>query len=220
MTRIEMYANNGVLYFAKCIIFGMHYCDINCPVIMKKFCSDCDMVVEAHCLYVKYVVIKRPATFNIKSAAHHINVILELFQEVIFDDTVNNEYKLKFKKLSDWAKTLVCATEGSVRYNLYSMVYISISLQSCKAVATDITLISPCGLYLRVGPHSSLAIKNTDVGACVIDLDYRGNLKVVVMNHSIDTHLHIESGDRITQFIMTRFETPELVKVVDFDATE
>ena len=51
MTRIEMYANNGVLYFPKCIIFVMHCCDINCPVM---FCSDCDMVVEAHCLYGKY----------------------------------------------------------------------------------------------------------------------------------------------------------------------
>lgn len=42
-TRIEMYANGGVLYFAKRIIFGAHYCVINCPVIMKKFCSHYDM---------------------------------------------------------------------------------------------------------------------------------------------------------------------------------
>ena len=49
-TRIEMYANDGVLYLAKRIIFGTHYCDINCPAIMKKFCSHYDMVMEAHCL--------------------------------------------------------------------------------------------------------------------------------------------------------------------------
>ena len=104
--RIEMYANDGVLYFAKRINFGMHYCDINCPVIMKKFCYHYDMVVEADCLYVKDVVIKRPTTFDIKSAAHHINVLLK-FQDIIFEDTINNEYKLKFKKLSDRAKTPV-----------------------------------------------------------------------------------------------------------------
>ena len=44
--------------------------------------------------------LKRPATFGIKSAAHRINVLLE-FDEVIFDDTVSNEYRHKFKKLSD-----------------------------------------------------------------------------------------------------------------------
>ena len=38
-TRTEMYANDGVLYFTKRIIFSTHYCDINCPVVMKKFLS-------------------------------------------------------------------------------------------------------------------------------------------------------------------------------------
>ena len=52
-----------------------------------------------------------------------------------------------------------------------------------------------------------LTIKNTDVGAGFINLDYRGNLKVVIMNHNVDTHLHMEPGDRIAQFIMMRFET-------------
>ena len=80
-TSIEMYANDEVLYFVKRIIFGTHYCDINCPVIMKKFCPHYDMLVEAHCLYVKDVIIKRPTTFDIKSAAHRINVLLE-FQEL------------------------------------------------------------------------------------------------------------------------------------------
>ena len=80
-TSIEMYANDEVLYFAKRIIFGTHYCDINCPVIMKKFCPHYDMVVEAHCLYVKDMIIKRPTNFDIKSAAHRINVLLE-FQEL------------------------------------------------------------------------------------------------------------------------------------------
>ena len=45
-TRIEMYANDGALYFAKHIIFGTHYCDINCPVIIKEFRSHYDMIVE------------------------------------------------------------------------------------------------------------------------------------------------------------------------------
>ena len=96
----------------------------------------------------------------------------------------------------------------------------SISPQSCEAVATDTTLISPRGIYPRVDLHSSLAIKKTVVGAGVIDLDYRANLKVVIMNHSVDNHLHIESGDRIAQFIIKRFKTSELEEVVDVDATE
>ena len=63
---------------------------------MRKFCSHYDMAVVAHCLDVKIVVIKRPTTFVIKSAPRRINVFLE-FQEVIFDDTVNKEYKVSLR---------------------------------------------------------------------------------------------------------------------------
>ena len=59
-----------------------------------------------------------------------------------------------------------------------------------------------------------MTLKNTDVGAVVIDMDYRGTLKVVITNQSTVTHLHIELGYWIAQFIMMRFKTPELVKVV------
>ena len=63
--------------------------------------------------------------------------------------------------MSDRAKILVRATEGSIGYDLYSAMYKSIALQSCEAVATNITLISPRGIYPRVVTRSSLAIKMT-----------------------------------------------------------
>ena len=65
-----------------------------------------------------------------------------------------------------------------------------------------------------------MALKNTDIGAGVINIDYRGNLKVVIINHCIDTHLHIEPGDRIAQFILMRYETQKVVEVVEVDATD
>ena len=62
-----------------------------------------------------------------------------------------------------------------------------------------------------------MALKNTDIGAGVVDLDYRGNVKVVIMNHSTDNHLHSEPWNRIALFILTTFKTPEVVEVVDVD---
>ena len=91
----------------------------------------------------------------------------------------------------------------------------SISPQGCEAAAADITIIAPPGLYPRIATRSSMALKNTDIGAGVVDLDYRGNVKVVIMNHSTDNHLHIEPGDWIAQFILMRFETPEFEEVID-----
>ena len=64
-----------------------------------------------------------------------------------------------------------------------------------------------------------MALKSTNVGAGVIDLDYRGNVKVVIMNHSTNFKLIIEVGDKIAQFILTRVKSPDVVEVNELDST-
>jgi dUTP pyrophosphatase len=52
-------------------------------------------------------------------------------------------------------------------------------------VKTDISIRVPQGTYGRVAPRSGLASKNfIDTGAGVIDEDYRGNVGVLLFNHS------------------------------------
>ena len=58
------------------------------------------------------------------------------------------------------------------------------------------------------------------MGAGVIDIDYRGSMKIIIMNHSTQNHLHIEPGDKIGQFVLTRFETSKIVEVFQFESTE
>ena len=130
------------------------------------------------------------------------------------------DWKLKFMKLSENAKAPIWATKRSIDSDIYSAVYRSISPSEYELVATDIALIPPLGVYSRVDPRSSLALKSTNVGAGVTDIDYRGNLQVLIINHSTKEHLHIEPGDKIGQFILTKFDAPENVEVFSFDATE
>ena len=64
----------------------------------------------------------------------------------------------------------------------------------------------PDGYYGRIAPRSSLAWqKHIGVGAGVIDSDYRGNIGVVLFNHS-QTELKVEKGTRIAQLIFTKIE--------------
>ena len=52
-------------------------------------------------------------------------------------------------------------------------------------------------MYARIAPPSRLAIKKfIDVGAGVIDQDYRGGVGVVLFNHS-DIDFQVRQGDRI-----------------------
>ena len=87
-------------------------------------------------------------------------------------------------------------------------------------VQTDLAVAIPAGHYGRVAPRSGLAVKHfIDVGAGVIDSDYRGAVGVVLFNHSADD-FHIKHGDRIAQLIIEKISTPAVVEVDDLDATE
>ena len=58
-----------------------------------------------------------------------------------------------------------------------------------------------------------LAVKHgIDTLAGVIDSDYRGEVKVVLINHSDSTFI-IKSGDRIAQLVFRKHETPNIMIV-------
>lgn len=80
-------------------------------------------------------------------------------------------------------------------------------------VMTDIQIEIPEGCYGRIAPRSGLAHKHfIDVGAGVIDSDYRGNVGVIIFNFS-DQDFVVQRGDRIAQLICEKIENPELEEV-------
>ena len=84
---------------------------------------------------------------------------------------------------------------------------------------TDLSIAIPKDTYARVAPRSGLAWKHfIDVGAGVVDYDYRGNVGVILFNHS-DVDFEVKHGDRIVQLILERIATPEVLEVEDLDDT-
>ena len=49
-------------------------------------------------------------------------------------------------------------------------------------VHTGLAMAVPTGMYLRIAPRSSLSMKGINVGAGVVDNDFRGEIKVVLQN--------------------------------------
>ncbi len=123
------------------------------------------------------------------------------------------------KKLAPQAKLPKRATPNSAGYDLFSAKEMEIPAHGKAVVPTEISIAIPPGCYGRVAPRSGLAVKNfIDVGAGVIDADYRGPVGAVLFNFS-DVPFHVKEGDRIAQLIMERIETPEVVEVADLDKT-
>ncbi|KGG51606.1 putative dUTPase [Mitosporidium daphniae] len=105
-------------------------------------------------------------------------------------------------------------SENAAGYDLFSAKDAIVPKQGRLLVPTDIAIAVPLGTYGRVAPRSGIALKHgIDVGAGVIDADYRGNVGVLLFNTSTEADFSIKKGDRIAQLILEKIATPE-VRVV------
>jgi dUTP pyrophosphatase len=88
------------------------------------------------------------------------------------------------------------------------------------AVSTGVHLELPEGCVGLVWPRSGLALRHgIDTLAGVIDADYRGEVKVVLVNHGSQP-FPIAAGDRIAQLLVQRIERPRFARVERLEPTE
>ncbi|NWW48401.1 DUT protein, partial [Pedionomus torquatus] len=128
--------------------------------------------------------------------------------------------RLRFTKLSENASAPSKGSARAAGYDLYSAYDCVIPPMEKAVVKTDIQIALPAGCYGRVAPRSGLAAKHfIDVGAGVIDEDYRGNVGVVLFNFGKEV-FEVKKGDRIAQLICERICYPELEEVETLDDTE
>jgi len=123
------------------------------------------------------------------------------------------------KKLSEPATIPTRGSESAAGWDLYASQECVVPARGKALVSTDIAIAVPVGYYGRVAPRSGMAWKkHTDIGAGVIDADYRGPIGVVMFNHA-DEDLQIEPGDRVAQLIIEQISTAPLIEVKNLDDT-
>jgi dUTP pyrophosphatase len=131
---------------------------------------------------------------------------------------------LRVKKLNERA---ICPTRGSERaagYDLYVPDSGSIPPGEWRAISLGISVAIPISpqfyFYGSVRSRSGLsAKKGIEVGAGVIDSDYRGEIKVVLHNFSNETFYYKE-GDRIAQLILEQHAIVPILETTNLDQTE
>lgn len=116
------------------------------------------------------------------------------------------------------------ATEGSSGMDLRASLDEEVILQSLerRLIPTGLFIELPVGYEAQVRPRSGLAIKNglTCLNSPgTIDADYRGEVKVILINLSNEPQ-SIISGDRIAQMVIQKVEQVNLKQVEDLNETE
>ena len=132
--------------------------------------------------------------------------------------------RIDIKLLNDRAKLPERMTEYSAGYDIYADLESDVWLEPLDRVLvpTGFSLSLPKGFEAQIRPRSGLSMKH---GVTVlnspgtIDSDYRGEVKVILINLSNERYL-IKSGMRIAQMVVSRHETLEFVVIDNLDTTD
>ncbi len=116
------------------------------------------------------------------------------------------------------------ATEAAAGMDLRANLEEPIVLKSLERtlVPTGLFMELPVGFEAQIRPRSGLAFKN---GLTVlnspgtIDADYRGELKVILVNLSAESFT-INDGERIAQMVISRHEQAEWISVEELVETQ
>ena len=111
------------------------------------------------------------------------------------------------------------ATKESAGLDLFSCENGIIEPHSKKMIDIGISVKIPYGYYGRIASRSGLTIKKSiDVGAGVIDSDYRGNISVILFNHG-DERFTFNIGDKLAQLIIEKIAHVNIITVNTLDYT-
>ena len=114
------------------------------------------------------------------------------------------------------------ATDGAAGMDVLAAESVTLKPGQRHAVATGLAMAIPHGYEIQVRPRSGLALKN---GITVpntpgtIDSDYRGELKVLLINHGTEDFA-VRRGDRVAQLVLAPVTMAHWDEVEDLDATE
>lgn len=116
------------------------------------------------------------------------------------------------------------ATEGAAGMDLRANLTEPVTLTPLERnlIPTGLFIELPAGYEAQIRPRSGLAIKQGITclnSPGTIDADYRGEIKIILINLS-DTTQVINHGDRIAQMIIAKTERALLTQVQELQVTQ
>ena len=108
------------------------------------------------------------------------------------------------------------AHPGDAGADLLTTVDVSLAPGERALVPTGVVIALPEGYVALVHPRSGLAARH---GLSIvntpgtIDAGYRGEIKVMLINHDRTLPIELRRGDRIAQLVIQRFERARFIEV-------
>lgn len=117
---------------------------------------------------------------------------------------------LRVMHLHPDARTFERKSAFAAGHDIYSIEAVVLPSRGSLLVSTGIAIQLPKDTYGQIAPRSGLSVKGIDVGAGIIDEDYRGEIKVLLRNQS-DQDKPLKKHERIAQLLVLPVIYPVVV---------
>ena len=131
--------------------------------------------------------------------------------------------RVKIKRLVPYAKLPTKATNGSGAYDLYSTEASVLPAEERAAFGIGLAMEIPEGFVGLVCSRSGLALKQGIAvlnAPGIVDPDYRGEVKAIVINHDTEQPLVVNSGDKIAQILFVKAEDVIFEEAEELSSTQ
>jgi dUTP pyrophosphatase len=133
-----------------------------------------------------------------------------------------DKYTLKIKKIDDKAIIPNYAHEGDAGLDLYAVKELLLNPGERGLVHTGIQIELPKNTEAQIRPRSGLALKNgitTLNSPGTIDEGYRGEIGVILINHSNEV-FKVEQGMKIAQMVIKPVFKVNIIETVELSDSE
>ena len=136
---------------------------------------------------------------------------------------MSEKQKVYVSRIDDTIPMPKYAKSGDAGADLISIIDIEIFPEERQLIPTGLSIAIPEGYVGLVHPRSGLALNH---GISIvntpgtIDAGYRGEVKVILINHDKWKSFKIAKGDRIAQLVIQKVEQVEFIETDKLDDTD
>lgn len=129
------------------------------------------------------------------------------------EDDWEEEYELpqifQWQLTSEFSIVPRKASDGAAGFDIYAIQEQVLKAKTRAYIPTGVSMAIPVGYVGQIWPRSGKAGLGIDTSAGIIDPDYRGELKVLLVNDS-NEDFQILRGDRIAQLLIVKTLSPKI----------
>ena len=129
---------------------------------------------------------------------------------------MSEDITIKYFAENEFCREPYQASEDAAGYDLYAAETLTLFSKNTGCISLAFRFAIPKGYYEKIFPRSGLLNDHfVTCDAGVLDSDFRGIVRVIMINHHLEKTFTIRTGDRIAKCVLIKKYNVKFEKVFD-----